>query len=470
MFTPLPTSKSRLSTGRGSSPATSVDRGLTPASADHPHSARGNESLNGQKPKSKQRRRSTGRAVRSRFMQDAEEKARRGRQSLGGDSSRRNPARVERPPIKSRGKASKSNVAAKKTGIARRVSVGRGGAATLQKGVRATPKVVAHSKFSRVSSMPRAKPTNPTARARGQTLAASSSARLGKDGQSSKSDANASNRQASVDSCRTPSESADSSNIPQVVAGGPSDTIRDLHERLMLAQTKILQWLYATARLDNTAKLQAGSMQRQVYAVWRATQQALNTTSHFERVLSAAKFSFERRKALLREYKALQALGAIEQQDKCGTPNADILNQQQNELILRGQSEFKTFVKALSNSLEHMPVFGMTATTSSQSILLENSLRDLKSISSAIKSAISSEASTIRQLAQSWSKLAKNALDASKLLAGPCLDSLETIDRLTAEKASLDADAIAAKHRYGVLDSAVDRAQLAISGIPLTTS
>ena len=128
-----------------------------------------------------------------------------------------------------------------------------------------------------------------------------------------------------------------------------------------------------------------------------------------------------------------------------------------------------SFVKALSNTLAHMPVFGMTATASSQSILLENSLRDLKSISSAIESAISGEAPTVTRLVQSWSKLTKSALDASKLLAGPCLDSLETIDRLTAEKASLDADARASKHQHGVLDLAVDRAQIAISGIPLAT-
>lgn len=434
MFTPLPTARSRVPRDRNSK-----DRGLTPAASSSAPRAQ-TAGARAKKP----RRASSGRPVKSRFLQDAIDKGRKkkealrkGPQSASGSSSAG--SKINRRSLDGARAVQRSGKTHKNAASGRR-SAGRPPSSS--------------SKSALLHGKGTAKTTQP--KPRSSLLSRNSAAA---------SNATATSTTPTSAAVKSVTTSADTTaptamNAAKVTAGGPSDSVRDLHERLMMSQTTILQWLYATARLDDTIKIQVSTMHRQIYAVWRATQQALSTTSRLKRLLLAAKIAREKKNALTREHKALEMVGAID------CTNA---SNEHHQLMVKARDEFKTFAKALSKSMAYMPVSGMTATTSSNSPLFENALQDLKKVAEALEKAVSGEAPTAIALSQAWAKLATAATETSKLLSGQCLKALEAIDRLSSQQISLEADVRAEKHPRGAVGLALDRAESAIGGLSETT-
>jgi hypothetical protein len=450
-FTPLPRSKSRVPL----SGPQRKDRGLAaPESAATAAAA--------QKQR-RRRRASAGRAVQSRFLQDAAEKGRKKKEQLEKGIRTHNTHNTHNN-INNINKINKIQ-RNKDPRIAAAGGAARPSTTAARKRAAGTPAAAASSRSRVHAARKNNHPSSMHAAARG----GDATARLTGPAKGRADLPPRTPGAAATTNTANAAPGATLATASNVVAGGPSDSVRDLHERLMMSQTTIMQWLYATARLDDTVKLQASTMQRQVYAVWRATQQALSTTSHLERVLSAAKIARERKNALVREHRALVMVGAIDNSN--GSESSSDRNKkygistEHQQLMVKSRGEFKAFAKALSESMGYVPVTGMTATASSESPVLEDALRDLKNITGALERAVSGEAATVASLSEAWSKLAAAATDASKLLSGPCVEALEAIDRLSAKQGSLEADARAAEFPRGAIGLALGRADAAIAAI-----
>ena len=434
MFTPLPTARSRVPRDRNSK-----DRGLAPAASSSAPRAR----TTGARAK-KPRRVSSGRPVKSRFLQDAIDKGRKKKEALRNGSQ-------------SSGRSASSSSGA--GGKVNRQSLG--GARAAQRPGETHVNAASGRRSAGRPSSSNSKSALPHGKGRAKTTQPKPRSSLLSRNSAAASNATATSTAPTTAAATSVTTTTDATapaatNAPKVTAGGPSDSVRDLHERLMMSQTTIMQWLYATARLDDTIKIQVDTMHRQIYAVWRATQQALSTTSHLERLLLAAKIARERKNALTREHRALAMVGAMD-----STKDSN----EHHQLMVKARDEFKTFAKALSKSMAYIPVSGMTATTSSNSPLFENALRDLKKVTEALEKAVSGEAATVATVSQAWVKLATAATETSKLLSGPCVKALEAIDRLSSQQISLEADVRADKHPRGAMGLALDRAESRIDAI-----
>ena len=208
----------------------------------------------------------------------------------------------------------------------------------------------------------------------------------------------------------------------------PVDSVRDLHERLSMAQTQALQYLFVSSKLTKATVAQTESGHRQIYAVWRATEQAHQVVASIETLLSAANTSRARHQSLLNEARALRQLGAataatttptttsttsttpIEQEHK---HKRDVLESNTRA----AQQEFKQFANALSSSLSWIPVTNMTALESSQNGNLDLAMEQFAQTTSRLEKALSNEFSSAAALSKEWDTLASTVEASTKLLA-----------------------------------------------------
>ena len=221
-------------------------------------------------------------------------------------------------------------------------------------------------------------------------------------------------------------------------AAAQIDSVRDLQERLLMAQTHVLQWLFVTAKLERATTEQTAAGQRQLYAVWRATEQANAAVASLETLLSAATASHAKKNSLLNETRALRELGAgnlvvssssssSSSSDKMMSSTSTTSNMERHHADVRravetktrdAQLEYQTFANALSSSLVQMPVMNMTSTKSSQNGHVDRSMEKLAQTASVLETALSNELVNVSSLSQEWETLASTVTETVNLLSG----------------------------------------------------
>jgi hypothetical protein len=203
-----------------------------------------------------------------------------------------------------------------------------------------------------------------------------------------------------------------------------TDTVRDLQERLLMAQTQVIQWLFVSSKLERTASKQTESGQRQIYAVWRATEQAHQRVASLETLLVNAKISQGRKKSLLNESRALRELGAattaIMDESSCNTREMEYNNRRQvvESKTHKAHQEYKQFATDISSSRSWIPVTNMKAIESSQNGNLDLAMEQLAQTTSILEAALSNELSSAVSKSKEWEKLANTLESSANLLAG----------------------------------------------------
>jgi hypothetical protein len=157
-----------------------------------------------------------------------------------------------------------------------------------------------------------------------------------------------------------------------------------------MAQTQVLQWLFVTSKLERATAEQTSAGQRQLYAVWRATDQVQTAVSSMETLLSAANASRARKNSLSNEKRALRELGAgnlvMSSSDERASSASKTSDMERHHAGARravetktrdAQLEYKIFADSLSSSLVQMPVTNMTSTRSCQNGNADHSMKKL---------------------------------------------------------------------------------------------
>ena len=198
----------------------------------------------------------------------------------------------------------------------------------------------------------------------------------------------------------------------------------------------MIQWLFVTSKLQHATKDQTSTGQRQLYAVWRATEQAHEAVAVLETLLSTVNASQTRKTALIHESRALRELGisppaSVESADSISSSTSSSTStstgkieedytQKRRVLEMRistAHDEFNKFANALSSSLSWMSVTGgLNASESSQNGNLDLSMEQLTRTTTILAAALSNELKSVPLISKEWGKLASTATSTAHML------------------------------------------------------
>ena len=265
------------------------------------------------------------------------------------------------------------------------------------------------------------------------------------------------------------------SSQPQFPGSSNVDSVRDLQERLLMAQTQILQWLFVTAKLERATTKQTATGQRQLYAVWRATEQAGQAVASLELLLTAAKASQQCKRSLLHESQALRLLGIApsvsEERNQMEQEHANKRHALESKTHT-SHAEFKAFAEALSSSLSWMSVTGeVSATDSSQNGNLDLAMEQLSRTTTILEAALFNELKSVTLLSNEWETLADTTESVTSILSSSDVKSVHDLNAFKTKNNSLDllkrpgTTGTTGTGTSSLLNNVFNRTSRAISGV-----
>ena len=195
-------------------------------------------------------------------------------------------------------------------------------------------------------------------------------------------------------------------------------------------------------KIEESSTKQTATGQRQLYAVWRATEQAGQTVASLELLLTAAKASQQCKRSLLHESQALRLLGiapsVTEERNQMEQEHANKRHALESKTHT-SHVEFKAFAEALSSSLSWMSVTGeVSATDSSQNGNLDLAMEQLSRTTTILEAALFNELKSVTLLSNEWETLADTTESVTSILSSSDVKSVHDLNAFKTKNNSLD--------------------------------